>query len=333
MKFLDQVEITVKAGNGGNGSGSFRHAKFLEFGGPDGGDGGKGGDVIIEAKNNINTLIDFKYTTKYYAENGKNGSGKQKYGEKGKDLILYVPVGTEVIENETVLHDFKTEGERFTVAYGGRGGHGNLHYKSSTNRAPERFDMGEQTSAKTISLHMKLIADVGLIGFPNAGKSTFLSAVTNAKPKIGDYPFTTLYPNLGVFRDFEHEIIFADIPGLIEGASFGAGLGDRFLAHIERCKILIHLIDSTDEDAVKKFEIINHELKNYKNQILLAKKQIIVLNKIDEVLNEDLQKLRDFFKNDEIFEISAKNKTNTQKLLEFCISECEKIKNSEEFKE
>lgn len=321
MKFLDNIDITIKAGNGGDGSASFRHAKFVEFGGPDGGDGGRGGNVIFEAKNNINTLIDFKFKTFYQAQNGQNGRGKQQNGEKGKDLILFVPIGTEIYEEGHLLYDLKNEGDSFVAAFGGKGGRGNLHFKTSTNRAPRRFDRGEIVAAKNIHLEMKLIADIGIVGFPNAGKSTFLGAITNAKPKIGDYDFTTLYPNLGVYSTIEKDIIFADIPGLIKGASEGYGLGDKFLAHIERCKLLIHMIDGSNENALERYDIINNEIKNYKNGILLSKPQIIVINKIDKATDDNIKLIREFFNKKTIFEISAEKRENIDQLMKFCFEQ------------
>lgn len=293
----------------------------MEFGGPDGGDGGRGGNVIFEAKNNINTLIDFKFKTFYQAQNGQNGRGKQQNGEKGKDLILFVPIGTEIYEEGHLLYDLKNEGDSFVAAFGGKGGRGNLHFKTSTNRAPRRFDRGEIVAAKNIHLEMKLIADIGIVGFPNAGKSTFLGAITNAKPKIGDYDFTTLYPNLGVYSTIEKDIIFADIPGLIKGASEGYGLGDKFLAHIERCKLLIHMIDGSNENALERYDIINNEIKNYKNGILLSKPQIIVINKIDKATDDNIKLIREFFNKKTIFEISAEKRENIDQLMKFCFEQ------------
>ncbi len=327
MKFLDKVKIRIKAGNGGSGSGSFRREKFIEFGGPDGGDGGRGGNIVFEAKTNINTLIDYKFKPIYHAQNGENGHKKQQNGEAGEDMILFVPVGTIISENGNVLYDFTKPGERFIAAYGGNGGNGNCHYKTSRNRAPERFDKGQETVEREVTLEMKLIADVGIVGFPNAGKSTFLSSVTNAKPKIGDYPFTTLYPNLGVYSDLFRDIIFADIPGIIDGASEGVGLGDRFLSHIERCKLLLHMIDISDPKIFENYDIINKELSAYKDGILLGKDIIIVLNKIDLVDDEKIKEVEKFFGNKTVLKISAANSQNTKELVEFIIEKIENSKN------
>jgi len=329
MKFLDKVKIRIKAGNGGNGSASFRREKFVEFGGPDGGDGGRGGHIIFEAKTNINTLIDYKFKPIYHAENGANGRKKQQHGEAGEDMVLYVPIGTVISENGRVLYDFTKEGERFIAAYGGEGGNGNCHYKTSRNRAPERFDEGKKTEEREVLLEMKLIADVGIIGFPNAGKSTFLSAVTNAKPKIGDYPFTTLYPNLGVYSDLFRDVIFADIPGLIDGASEGVGLGDKFLAHIERCKLLLHMIDASDPNIFSNYDVINKEISAYKDGVLLSKDVIIVLNKIDLVDDERMQEIEEHFKGKVLKKVSAANYLNTKDLVEYIIERIESEKSEQ----
>lgn len=288
MKFLDEAKIFIKAGDGGNGSCSFRREKFIEFGGPDGGCGGNGGDVVFEAVANLNTLIDFRYQQHFKAERGKNGSGRNCTGASGDDLIIKVPVGTQIIANdgETLLMDMVQEGQRYVVAKGGRGGRGNDSYKSSTNQAPYQADEGTPGEELWAWLKLKLIADVGLVGLPNAGKSTFLSAVTRARPKVADYPFTTLHPNLGVALVDDHELLLADIPGLIEGASEGVGLGTHFLKHVERCSVLIHLIDGTAEDVIKPYKTIRKELEKY-SPTLAQKPEIVTLNKID-ALTEDV---------------------------------------------
>jgi GTP-binding protein len=285
MKFLDQAKIWVKAGDGGNGCVAFRREKFIEFGGPWGGDGGKGGDVIIEAVPNLNTLIDYRYAQHFKAERGEDGKGKEMTGRGGKDLVLKVPVGTEILadDRETVLADLTEPGARITLCSGGKGGFGNTHYKSSTNRAPRRADPGEAGEERWIWLRLKLIADAGLVGLPNAGKSTFLAATSAAKPKIADYPFTTLHPQLGVVRlGDDTEFVLADIPGLIEGAHEGAGLGDRFLGHVERCRVLLHLVDGTLESPSRAYRTVREELAAYGGG-LAAKPEIVALNKIDAV--------------------------------------------------
>ncbi|MCB9980190.1 MAG: GTPase ObgE [Rhodospirillales bacterium] len=294
MKFLDQAKIYLKSGNGGPGCLSFRREKFVEFGGPDGGNGGKGGDVIFRAAKNLNTLIDFRYTQHFKAESGHNGEGRNKTGAGGKDCIITVPIGTEVIaeDKETVLADMTEDGQEILFLKGGDGGFGNTHYKSSTNQAPRRTTPGWPGQEMAVWLRLKLIADIGLVGLPNAGKSTFLAACTRAHPKIADYPFTTLHPNLGVAKIGDQEIIIADIPGLIEGASEGHGLGDRFLGHVERTKALLHIIDATQDDPAKAYKIIRKELKAYGNG-LAEKPEVIVLNKIDALgpeLSEDQRK-------------------------------------------
>ncbi len=265
MKFLDQVKIFVKAGDGGSGSPSFRREKFIEFGGPDGGDGGKGGSVILKSERNLNTLIDYRYQQHFKAERGGDGSGKNKTGKGGKNLVLKVPIGTQVFEedNKTVIFDFKKENEEFVIANGGKGGFGNTRFKSSTNRAPKKFTKGVYGEEYWIWLQLKTIADIGIIGLPNAGKSSLLASLTSANPKIANYKFTTLNPNLGVAMYDDKEITLADIPGLIEGAHTGTGLGIKFLKHIERCKTLLHLIDITEEDLVKSYKQVRNELKKY----------------------------------------------------------------------
>lgn len=282
MKFLDQAKIFIKSGDGGAGCVSFRREKYIEFGGPNGGDGGKGGSVYVEAVSNLNTLIDFRYQQHFKAQRGFGGMGSDKAGPKGEDIIIKVPVGTEIVadDGETVIADMIDAGQRFMIAKGGDGGRGNAQFKSSTNQAPRYAEPGWPGQEMWVWLRLKIIADIGLIGLPNAGKSTFLSAVSKARPKIADYPFTTLHPNLGVAWIDEYEIVLADIPGLIEGASEGAGLGDRFLRHVERCSAFLHLIDVTSDNVVKDYKTIRKELELY-NEKLLQKPEIVALNKCD----------------------------------------------------
>jgi len=297
MKFLDQVKIFVKAGDGGSGSPSFRREKFIEFGGPDGGDGGKGGSVVLKAERNLNTLIDFRYQQHFKAERGGDGSGKNKTGKGGKTLVLKVPIGTQVFEedNKTVIYDFKKENEEFVVATGGKGGFGNTRFKSSTNRAPKKFTKGIIGEEYWIWLQLKTIADIGIIGLPNAGKSSLLASLTSANPKIANYKFTTLNPNLGVAMYDDKEITLADIPGLIEGAHTGTGLGIKFLKHIERCKTLLHLIDITEEDLVKSYKQVRDELKKYSKD-LLKKEELVVFNKVDLIEENQIKKKISIFK-------------------------------------
>lgn len=282
MKFLDQAKVYVKSGNGGPGCVSFRREKYVEFGGPDGGNGGRGGDVIIECIENLNTLIDFRYQQHFKAQSGQNGAGRDKSGSKGADIILKVPPGTQVLDEdkETVLFDLTEPGQRITFLRGGDGGFGNAHYKSSTNQAPRKSTPGWPGEEREIWLQLKLIADAGLVGLPNAGKSTFLSVVSRAKPKIADYPFTTLQPNLGVVKAGEYSYVIADIPGLIEGASEGHGLGDKFLGHVERNAVLLHLVDCTHDDIVGAYQTIRKELEAYGHG-LAEKPEIIAINKCD----------------------------------------------------
>ena len=291
MKFLDEAKIFIKAGDGGNGSRLFRHEKFIEFGGPDGGDGGKGGDVVFMAIQNLNTLIDFRYQQHFKASRGTNGMGRCKTGPSGDDLVIKVPVGTEIVaeDKKTVLADLMHVGDTFIAAKGGQGGRGNNSFKSSTNQAPERADPGESGEELWVWLRLKLIADVGLVGLPNAGKSTLLTTLTRARPKIADYPFTTLHPHLGVATVDGRDILMADIPGLIEGASDGLGLGTHFLKHIERCGVLIHLVDATTQDVTDSYHTIRRELEKYGNG-LSAKPEIIALNKIDSLPPDVVQK-------------------------------------------
>ncbi len=293
MKFLDQAKIFVQSGDGGAGAVSFRREKFIEFGGPDGGDGGRGGDVIVEAVDNLNTLIDYRYRQHFRAGKGHHGMGQNRTGAAGEDVVLRVPVGTEILDeaNEQVLLDLTRAETRHVLLRGGDGGFGNAHYKSSTNRAPRRADLGWPGEERWIWLRLKLIADVGLVGLPNAGKSTFLAATSRAKPKIADYPFTTLKPQLGVVQAHGEEFVIADLPGLIEGASEGAGLGHRFLGHVERCAVILHLVDATEEDVVGHWRLIRRELAAYGHG-LAEKAEIIGLNKIDAVPAEALAKKR-----------------------------------------
>jgi GTP-binding protein len=297
MKFLDQAKISLKAGNGGSGSASFRREKYVEFGGPDGGDGGDGGSIIFEAERNLNTLIDFRYSQHFKAENGKPGSKKNKTGANGEDLILKVPIGTQIYEddNNTLIYDFKKNKDKYLVASGGKGGLGNVRFKSSTNRAPRKKTDGKYGEEFWIWLQLKIIADVGIIGLPNAGKSSLLAALTRARPKIANYPFTTINPNLGVTYYNNKEVTLADIPGLVEGAHKGVGLGDKFLRHIERCKILLHLIDITEKNLVENYQKIRSELKNY-DLSLFKKKELIFFNKSDllekNVLKEKVSKFK-----------------------------------------
>ncbi len=294
MKFLDLAKVYIRSGAGGNGCVSFRKEKFVEFGGPDGGDGGHGGDVIAEAVEGLNTLIDFRYQQHFFAQNGQPGMGSSRTGASGDDIILRVPVGTEIIDEdeETLIADLTEVGQRIVLAKGGNGGWGNLHFKSATSQAPRRANPGQEAVERTIWLRLKLIADVGLLGMPNAGKSTFLAATSNARPKIADYPFTTLVPNLGVVGVDNVEFVVADIPGLIEGASEGRGLGDMFLGHVERCAVLLHLIDGTSGDPVNDMETIIGELEAYGGD-LADKPRITVLNKIDTLDAEEREFLKD----------------------------------------
>ncbi|MDC0903408.1 GTPase ObgE [Pelagibacteraceae bacterium] len=298
MKFLDQAKIYIKAGNGGSGSAHFRREKFVEYGGPDGGDGGDGGSIIIEADRNLNTLIDFRYAQHFRAEHGQAGSKRNKTGANGKDLVLKVPVGTQVYEedNNTLIYDFTENKEKYLVASGGKRGLGNVRFKSSTNRAPKKKTSGKLGEEFWIWFQLKVIADIGIIGKPNAGKSSLLAALTKAKPKIANYPFTTINPNLGVTYYDDKEITLADIPGLVEGAHKGIGLGDKFLRHIERCKALLHLIDLTEENLVDIYKKIKLELSAY-DKSLLKKKEIIFFNKSDLLKKDDIEKKIKDFKN------------------------------------
>ena len=289
MKFLDLSKVYIRSGGGGSGCVSFRREKFIEFGGPDGGDGGNGGSVWAEAVEGLNTLIDFRYQQHFFAKSGQAGMGSQRTGKTGDDIVLKVPLGTEILDEdeETIIADLTTVGQRVLLAKGGNGGWGNLAFKSSTNRSPTRANAGQEGVERTIWLRLKLIADAGLLGLPNAGKSTFLAATSNARPKIADYPFTTLVPNLGVVGIDGHEFVMADIPGLIEGASEGRGLGDQFLAHVERCSVLLHLVDGTSSTITKDYRTIIGELEAYATE-LAQKPRITALNKIDALDSKTL---------------------------------------------
>ncbi len=316
MKFLDQVKIFIKAGDGGSGSPSFRREKFIEFGGPDGGDGGKGGSIILKSERNLNTLIDYRYQQHFKAKRGGDGKGKNQTGRGGEDLFLKVPLGTQIFEedNKTLIFDFKNENEIYVAAAGGKGGFGNTRFKSSTNRAPKKFTKGSKGEEFWIWLQLKTIADIGIIGMPNAGKSSLLASITSATPKIANYKFTTLNPNLGVASYDDKEITLADIPGLIEGAHTGVGLGIKFLKHIERCKTLLHLIDVNEEDLFENYKQVRNELKEYSSQ-LIKKREIIVLNKIDLINKKELSQKLKYFKNKikkEVFILSTLDKRSVK---------------------
>ncbi|WP_375690676.1 GTPase ObgE [Pseudooceanicola sp. LIPI14-2-Ac024] len=294
MKFLDLAKVYIRSGSGGGGAVSFRREKFIEFGGPDGGDGGRGGDVWAEAVDGLNTLIDFRYQQHFFAQNGQHGMGRNKTGQGGDDIVLRVPVGTEILDEdeETLIADMTEVGQRVRLAKGGNGGFGNAYFKTSTNQAPRRANPGQEGVERTIWLRLKLIADVGLLGLPNAGKSTFLAATSNARPKVADYPFTTLHPNLGVVGVDGAEFVVADIPGLIEGASEGKGLGDLFLGHIERCAVLLHLVDGTSGTLIEDYETIINEVETY-GAGLAEKPRVTVMNKIDALDDEERAFLRE----------------------------------------
>lgn len=289
MKFLDQARVYIRSGDGGNGAVSFRREKYIEFGGPDGGNGGRGGNVYAECVDGLNTLIDYRYQQHFKAEKGGHGMGRDRSGANGNDVVLKVPVGTQIFEedNETLIADLTEVGERVLLASGGNGGFGNTHFKSSTNRAPRRANPGLEGTERWMWLRLKLIADAGLVGLPNAGKSTFLAKVTAAKPKIADYPFTTLHPNLGVVEIDRRGFVLADIPGLIEGAHDGAGLGDRFLGHVERCRVLLHLVDATSDDPAGAYRIIRAELAAYGHG-LAEKPEILALSKVDALTEDEI---------------------------------------------
>jgi len=309
MKFLDQAKIYIQAGNGGSGSSSFRREKFIEFGGPDGGDGGHGGSIIFTANKNLNTLIDYRYRQHFKADRGKDGAGKKKTGKSGKDLILEVPIGTQIFEedNNTLIDDLTTNEQKIIIAKGGKGGLGNVRFKSSINRAPRKKTDGSKGENFWVWLQLKVIADVGIIGMPNSGKSSLLSVLTSAKPKIANYPFTTINPNLGVASYNNKEITLADIPGLIEGAHEGIGLGDKFLRHIERCKNILHLIDITNDNLIENYSKVRKELFKYSNK-LTKKREIVVFNKIDMAKSEEINKKINIFSKKikkKIYKISA----------------------------
>lgn len=290
MKFLDQAKVHISSGSGGAGSVSFRREKFIEHGGPDGGDGGRGGHVFVECVDGLNTLIDYRYQQHFKGKTGGHGMGKNRHGAKGDDIILKVPIGTQIYheDNETLIADFTKVGERVRLARGGNGGFGNAYFKTSVNQAPRRANPGEEGEDMWLWLRLKLIADAGLIGLPNAGKSTFLAAVTSAKPKIADYPFTTLHPNLGVVRIDTREFVLADIPGLIEGAHEGVGIGDRFLGHVERCAINLHLVDGTEKDVAESYRVVRGELDAYGNG-LEEKPEIVALSKADVLSEKEIK--------------------------------------------
>ena len=318
MKFLDQVKIYIKAGDGGSGSPSFRREKFIEFGGPDGGDGGKGGSVVLVSERNLNTLIDYRYQQHFKAERGGDGKGKNQTGKGGDNLYLKVPIGTQVFEedNKTLIFDFKKEKDEYTAAIGGKGGFGNKRFKSSTNRAPRKFTKGLKGEDFWIWLQLKTIADIGIIGLPNAGKSSLLASITSANPKIANYKFTTLNPNLGVAVYDDKEITLADIPGLIEGAHKGVGLGTKFLKHIERCKTLLHLIDVTEKDLIRSYKQIRAELGKY-SKSLLKKNEIIVLNKIDLIDKKNLDSKKKILSGKikkKIYDLSTLDKSKISKI-------------------
>ena len=309
MKFLDQAKIYIRSGDGGNGCISFRREKYVEFGGPNGGNGGKGGDVIIKSTEGLNTLIDYRFKQHFKAKNGDPGMGSDKTGRSGEDIIIEVPRGTLILEedNKEVIIDITDKDQNITILKGGNGGFGNSHFKNSENQTPRNANDGESGKEKWIWLRLKLIADVGLVGLPNAGKSTFVSTVSKASPKIADYPFTTIHPVLGIVKYMDKEFVIADIPGLIEGAHEGKGLGDRFLGHIERCNILLHLIDVTDEDIINSWKTVRNEMKSYSKELSL-KNEIIVLSKSDTLnekeLNDKKEKLKNFV-GKEVFAISS----------------------------
>ena len=328
MKFLDQAKIFINAGKGGSGSAGFRREKFIEYGGPDGGDGGDGGSVILIAEENLNTLIDFRFKQHFKAERGQDGMGKKKTGRGGKDLILKVPVGTQVFEedNNTLIEDLKSPGQKIVIAKGGRKGLGNVRFKSSTNRAPRKKTDGTDGESLWIWLQLKVIADVGIIGMPNAGKSSLLSVLTKARPKIANYPFTTLNPNLGVVSYLDKEITLADIPGLIEGAHEGMGLGGKFLRHIERCKSLIHLIDINSENILEDYLSVRNELSKY-SKSLIKKKEIIIFNKIDIVQIDEAKKKIEYFKKKikkKFFKISVIQKKGLNTIKEMLVKNVHK---------
>jgi GTP-binding protein len=319
MKFIDEAKIYVKSGDGGAGCVSFRREKFIPEGGPDGGDGGRGASIIMRAVTGLNTLVDYRFQQHYKGARGGHGMGKQRYGKASEDMYLEVPVGTQIFDEdrETLLADFTFAGQEITLAKGGRGGLGNMHFKSSTNQAPVQSAPPGTGEERTLFLKLKLLSDAGLLGLPNAGKSTFLAAVTAAKPKIADYPFTTLAPQLGVVRHSDAEFVLADIPGLIEGAADGKGLGLKFLGHVERCGVLLHLIDGTQEDVVEAYKTVRHELEQFDDE-LAAKPELVVLNKCDALSEAEIKKKKAALKKvskHEVFAISAAAQTGLEPLL------------------
>ena len=323
MSFIDKAKIYVRSGNGGHGSLSFRREKFIEYGGPDGGNGGKGGDVIFKGNKNVNTLQKYRFNQHHYAKNGLGGSGKLKTGASGKDLILDVPCGTEVYNEDMTIRivEILEDNQIYYFLRGGPGGKGNTHVKSASNRAPRKFQEGEPGKEVTVRLKLKLLADVGLVGMPNAGKSSILSVVTNAKPKVADYPFTTLDPNVGMVQTLDQEFIMADIPGIIEKASLGKGLGHDFLSHVERCSILVHVLDSSEQDVIQNYEIIRNELKNYGKGIE-NKTEVIALNKTDIVEKEKISLLKKELENrtkQKVFEISAATSYNLSSVTKYIL--------------
>ena len=327
MKFLDEAKIYLKAGDGGSGCVSFRREKYIEFGGPDGGDGGRGGNIVFKAVTNLNTLIDFRYKQHFKAQRGKDGSGKNRTGASGDDLIIEVPVGTVILSEDKrlVIKDFTKELDSYIMIHGGMGGRGNARFKSSTNQAPRKFDAGIEGGDKWIWLRLKLIADVGLVGLPNAGKSTLLKILSNANPKIANYPFTTLKPQLGIYRSDQKDVVIADLPGLIKGAANGVGLGLNFLAHIERCRMLLHVCDvSTNNfnEIANNYRIIRDEIKAY-NLLTLKKKEIILLSKCDLIERKDIKKLKTLLKEltpSRIIAISSHTNLGIQELKESCVN-------------
>ena len=326
MKFLDQAKIYVSSGKGGKGCVSFRREKYIEYGGPNGGDGGKGGDVVFITDQNLNTLIDFRYQQHFKAMKGQDGMSKNKTGANGEDIIIKVPPGTEIHNEDksVLLAELLEHNHKYIFLKGGKGGLGNSHFKSSTNQAPRKFTNGETMEAQWIWLSLKLFADVGIIGLPNAGKSTFLSKISNAQPKVADYPFTTLHPVLGVIKKFDKEIVIADIPGLIEGAHEGKGLGDKFLAHIERCKILLHLIDSSDPNWKENYLIVRKELEKY-GQNLDKKEEVLALSKKDinpEITIKMIDEIKTINKNQKFF-ISSFNNNGLEELTDYLFEKCE----------
>ena len=325
MQFLDQAKIYLQSGKGGNGCISFRREKYVEFGGPDGGSGGKGGDIIFEGCSSLNTLIDFRYKQHYKAQKGNDGSGKNCSGSKGENIIIKVPIGTQIIsdvDKETILQDITKDGEKVLFLKGGNGGFGNTHYKNSMEQAPRRANPGLEGKEIWVWIRLKILADVGLLGLPNAGKSSLLSAITNAKPKIGNYPYTTLTPQLGIIRNYDQEIILADIPGLINDAHKGVGIGTRFLGHIERCKLLLHIIDATSEDHIESYQSIIRELTAY-GKGLKDKKQILIISKVDLIekkqLNKIVKKIENFTKSSVIVS-SSLNKEGLDKIIKTLFS-------------